>query len=72
MNDTYAALICKGDFPNEPSCGQVLISEDEYLNQLDEPDALWRCPHCGSTANFDDEYFEQAHVPFIKGIVEKE
>lgn len=62
--DQYAAVICKGDsVPGQQPCGQVLISEDEYDRQMSRPDLLWCCPHCGSTASFDDDYFEETHCP---------
>jgi hypothetical protein len=58
----YAAVICSGDsVPGQPRCGQVKISEAEYNRQMDRPDSLWMCPGCGSTANFDDEFFEELH-----------
>lgn len=58
----YAAVICRGDsVPGQKSCGQVHISESEYSRQMNRPDSLWMCPHCGSTAHFDDDYFEELH-----------
>ena len=58
----YAAVLCRGDsVPGQPRCGQVKISEAEYSRQMDRPDSFWMCPNCGSTANFDDEFFETLH-----------
>ena len=60
--ENYAAVLCHGDsVPGQERCGQVLISEDEYDRQMSRPDLLWTCPHCGSTAEFDDDYFEERH-----------
>lgn len=67
MNDAteeshYAAVICNGDsIPGQEGCGQVLLSESEYTRQTNKPDSLWTCPRCGSTAEFDDDYFDERH-----------
>jgi hypothetical protein len=63
VNDQmYAAVICNGDsVPGQQSCGQVPLSEQEYERQLSKPNSLWCCPHRGSTAEFDDELFEDLH-----------
>lgn len=58
----YAALHCLGDsVADQRPCGEVKISYPEYLGQLNKADDPWTCPNCGSTAEFDDEYFEQVH-----------
>jgi hypothetical protein len=58
----HAAVVCRGDsVPGQKPCGQVKISGDEYVRQLSRPDSLWMCPNCGSTADFDDEFFETLH-----------
>jgi len=54
-NDVYAAVVCHG------RCGQVKISEAEYSRQMSMPDRLWMCTRCGSTAAFDDDFFEAHH-----------
>lgn len=54
MND-YAAVLCETD-------GQVLISEAEYVRQMERPDDLWICPSCGGSAQFDDSHFETRHA----------
>lgn len=56
----YAAVRCRGDVAAH-SCGLVEIDEQEYSRQMSRPDSLWCCPNCGSTAYFDDEYFEKSH-----------
>jgi hypothetical protein len=57
----YAQIRCHGDSVPGHSCGVVGIDEDEYIHQLVRPNSLWCCPHCGSTATFDDTYFEKRH-----------
>jgi hypothetical protein len=57
----YAAVRCHGDSVPHHCCGVVEIDEQEYTRQMMKPDALWMCPKCGSTASFDDEYFERVH-----------
>ena len=42
-------------------CGQgrpTELTEEEYLKQLDKPNQLWRCPQCGSVADWDDDSLE--------------
>lgn len=60
--DAYAAVICRGygdaDFRG---CGQVPLTEAQYVAQLSLPDITWRCPRCGQEADFDDTYFEDVH-----------
>lgn len=59
---SYAALRCRGDsVPGQPKCGQVQITKAEYSRQMNKPDSVWTCPKCGSTADFDDEFFEKLH-----------
>ena len=61
----YAFVRCRGDLLGSPnasySCGKVVLSEDQYIRQMDRPDSLWSCPTCGSTADFDDVAFEELH-----------
>lgn len=59
-NDPYAAVFCKGDSFGT-SCGQIELTSEEYLHQLNQPNQGWSCPRCGSTADFDDTYFEDLH-----------
>lgn len=59
-DEHYAAVVCHGDsWPGQTPCGQVPLSESEYDRQMRRPDSLWMCPRCGSTATFDDDYFEK-------------
>lgn len=62
----YAAVVCNGDVidghpTTSRSCGRVLLSEPEYERQMRKADLLWSCPKCGSTALFDDGYYEERH-----------
>lgn len=57
----YAAVRCHGDSVPGHCCGLVEIDEQEYMRQMMRPDSLWCCPNCGSTASFDDTYFEKSH-----------
>lgn len=69
----YAAVICRGDsVPGQQPCGQVPLSESEYNRQMNRPDSLWACPRCGSTAEFDDDYFEEHHPDDPDSIEEEE
>jgi hypothetical protein len=57
----YARVRCRGDSVPGYCCGVVDLAEDQYTAQMMSPDSLWCCPNCGSTASFDDAYFEKAH-----------
>ena len=60
--NAYAAILCQGDnIEGQTACGQVELTLEEYMHQLNKPDSGWFCPHCGSTADFDDNYFEDLH-----------
>lgn len=52
MSTPYAYVFCDGDF--EISCGQVPLTEEEYLRQLSNPNRPWSCPKCGAGAQYDD------------------
>lgn len=39
--------------------GQVFLDEDEYTEQLCRPNALWHCPTCDRTAQWDDWNYEK-------------
>lgn len=57
----FAFVLCAGDsIPGQDSCGLVGLTEAEYLRQLDKPDVGWWCPHCGSSADYDDKASEMA------------
>lgn len=40
--------------------GQVFLTEEEYVWQMNHPDDLWGCPICGKAAQWDDDNFEKA------------
>jgi hypothetical protein len=40
-------------------CGLVYLTEKEYSQQLDNPDARWKCPLCGYEAVWSDENYYQ-------------
>lgn len=50
----YAFVRCHGDSVPGHCCGLVGITHDEYRQQMSSPDSLWNCPHCGSTASYQD------------------
>ena len=39
----------------------IYLTESEYLRQLGDPDALWRCPSCGRATTFDQDWFDDFH-----------
>jgi hypothetical protein len=51
----YAAVMCHGD------CGQVLLTKEQYDQQMQNANRPWLCPNCGNSADFDDTYFETLH-----------
>jgi len=51
---TPYAVLCHG------ICGQVFLTGAEYDLQMSDPDAVWRCPACGDSADFDDGQFEES------------
>lgn len=53
FSKVYYGIICE-------NCGPVQISKENYVNQLDRPDALWVCPSCGENAIFDDIRHERS------------
>jgi len=61
-DERFLAFVrCAGDsVPGQQSCGLVGLTEHEYLRQLDKPDVGWWCPHCGSSAQYDDTASEEA------------
>ena len=34
------------------------LTEEQYMNQLCNPDALWKCPVTRECGAFDDEWYE--------------
>ncbi len=37
---------------------QVFLTRGEYERQMDDPNALWKCPICGRSAIWDDTNYE--------------
>lgn len=52
----YAGIVC-------PHHGKVDIDYDEYMRQMYMPDSRWKCPCCGMVSEFDDERYEEIHIP---------
>lgn len=53
-------LLSKKNSPWAVICeehGQMFLSKENYMKQLSNPDALWKCPICGVSASFDDENY---------------
>jgi len=57
----YAVVRCHGDSVPGYCCGQVDLTEEQYIAQMERPDSVWACPNCGSNATFDDAAFERIH-----------
>ncbi len=48
------AVICTGTKRDgEPTCGLVPLTYEQYIRQMDAPDEGWKCPKCGSIAEWD-------------------
>lgn len=57
----FAFVQCRGDsVPGQQPCGLVGLTRGEYSRQLMKPDIGWFCPHCGSSADYDDAASEEA------------
>lgn len=57
----FAFVRCGGDsIPGQEPCGLVGLTYAEYMGQLTKPDVGWCCPHCGSSADYDDVASEEA------------
>ena len=62
---TPYAVYCKGNSILDEeagkylSCGLVFLTYTEYVKQMNKPNALWRCPNCGSDAQWDDDNYEE-------------
>lgn len=61
-DETFVAFVrCQGDsIPGQQACGLVGLTDREYTRQLAKPDVGWWCPHCGSSAAYDDVASEEA------------
>ena len=51
---TPYAVYCGGHIEGH-NCGLVFLTGTQYEQQLDHPNALWKCPKCGAEASWDDE-----------------
>ena len=57
----FAFVRCAGDsIPGQQPCGLVGLTVTEYMRQLNKPNIGWWCPHCGSSADYDDAASEEA------------
>lgn len=51
--DKYTRVICQ-------YCGPQFLHYDDYMMQMNIPDATWRCPKCRhKDCQFDDAYYER-------------
>jgi len=41
-----------------PNHGEVELTEEQYIAQLMNPDALWKCPICNYPSDFDQDKYE--------------
>ena len=48
MSNFMFAVLCK-------RCGTQELSEKNYFEQLENPDAHWYCPKCQDSATWDDD-----------------
>lgn len=51
LQDTPYQIICHEH-------GKVMLTEAEYMRQMKQPNALWKCPICHQSAEFDDAHLE--------------
>jgi hypothetical protein len=49
--DTPYAVLC-------PKHGKVVLTGEQYDEQMNQPDSLWVCPDCGERAEWDDDHHE--------------
>lgn len=59
---TQYAVHCTGS-ANPPNCtpctsGPIYLTYREYMRQLCKPNDGWKCPKCGSWADWDDGIYE--------------
>jgi endogenous inhibitor of DNA gyrase (YacG/DUF329 family) len=40
------------------NCGDVALTDEEYDEQMCNPDSLWECPLCGEQASWNDENYD--------------
>lgn len=51
-------VICSAPCPQADAFGHVYLIAREYSRQLARPDSRWMCPWCGSSASWDDAWYE--------------
>lgn len=51
-----------------PMCseGLIFLTREEYDQQVNNPNATWKCPKCGGEAWWDDDNYEK-HLDSIEG-----
>ena len=40
--------------------GEQGLTKENYTKQMNNPDALWKCPICGMSAWWDDDRYEKS------------
>lgn len=50
----FRQLLLESGVPDREGLGLVFLTEEQYLSQLRSPDDSWKCPGCGSDAQWDD------------------
>jgi transposase-like protein len=61
VEKTPWAVICLASHELGKPCNngeRIYLTKKEYMKQLSNPDARWKCPKCGYDASFDDENFQ--------------
>jgi hypothetical protein len=53
-----AVVCCK-------NCGDVVLTDEQYNTQINNPDLLWQCPQCGGEAQWSDDNYE-AYVDILE------
>jgi len=69
----YIAFVrCRGDSVEGLACDIVGLNYEQYLYQLNRPNAGWECPNCGSSANYLDRESEAAQDKYYTDLQEPE
>ena len=50
----YAGVICRQH-------GEIDIEKDDYVRQMNDPHARWKCPICKQFVEFNDARYEELH-----------
>ena len=56
LTPAAAGVIC-------PNHGKVDLTRADYMRQLSNPNAFWKCPLCGDSCDFDDDRYEEINFP---------